>query len=361
MDPITAGASTLGILQTVENITNAMRLGGNAIKQYGEFVGDSNIIKLSQSTRINARTYMDQRCTSIDGIDDVLQSVLSLYTGFFMQAVDSMSTINSVTVGQKLAPFNPNRAAAIEHYTTNPGAYTNGLPMTAVGLEAAGAPSNKDTNKLFTDAANMSVGKVIEVCFGDGAQRVSMNVFVRLMVKLVASTSIVNMLSLNTREETDLYERFQLYRADAIDLADLLTGRDIIAKRKKHILQDKSGAYKEILQKNIKNVSAGLLSGKASVNNASNIMITTSDAMNAIEANMGGSMDSSRFRQTLFDESFMLILAVVDPGDMRARFYYNGMEEYTDVSLRSLKTAAAKSPDIMDFLKAYKDGAAPSF
>ena len=68
-------------------------------------------------------------------------------------------------------------------------------------------------------------------------------------------------------------------------------------------------------------------------------------------------ISSSRARKMIFDKSYLLSLAVVDPETERVTFYFRDKEMGTDVSFKELKSSnKGAGPDVVSIMKALMGG-----
>jgi hypothetical protein len=142
---------------------------------------------------------------------------------------------------------------------------------------------------------------------------------------------------------------------------DLVMCNDLIEDHRNALMHDKDGLYRQIVARKSKNRFAGILSGNPSVATASNMAVITKETADKIELETVGTLNDFRTRQKLFEPTSLMILVVINPDYDRATFYYRGIAEKTDVSMRDLKAANKGSgPDVADILRAFTQGHAPS-
>lgn len=111
-----------------------------------------SLINVAGNARVEPITMVDQRLMATPYLSDVLQSLVSQFSAYYLQAVSLHMNVGSVNTIQLLDQLNPNRSnhqllkltttatPGLASIQTNPDAYTFGLPRRnqAVGLEAYG-------------------------------------------------------------------------------------------------------------------------------------------------------------------------------------------------------------------------------
>lgn len=109
-----------------------------------------SLVSLTQVARIEPVTMIDEQLRMAPYLEDVLHSMVSLFAGYYLQAVALTSSINSINVLNRLDSLNPNRSAGfritgLESHKEmlDERFYTFGLPRAgaAYGLEAYGGHS----------------------------------------------------------------------------------------------------------------------------------------------------------------------------------------------------------------------------
>ena len=106
---------------------------------------------------------------------------------------------------------------------------------------------------------------------------------------------------------------------------------------------------------------AGLMAKRPSMATASNMYIISEATASAIKRTSGVDLSSFSQRQKLFEETYAMILVIIDRDYQRVSFYHDGIKLPTTVGVRDLRNANKNTgPNIMDILSAYKQGAAPT-
>lgn len=383
---ITAGATLLGgmALQTLgksavdaltkqvadESVSKALQWAKAGLaKQEGD-----SLISYTQSARVEPILLLDERATYIPITQDVIHTMSSLFTAYYLQAVALDTTLSGVKVLKRLDKFNPDRnlSAATSSWLSSSleSAYKHGLPFPGaqVGLEAYGISMEaddgfaaRDVAKIATDIQNMAVGQMIEVTITENGHSAKIPITVRLRVTGMPSKSLVETLSLGG-VDVSAGSRYRQWRAGEKRFwADIVLCTDRIDAHRQAAMKDNSGYYSTIAQRNNKAVLAELAGQGPSIGQASSIIVMTEQTKQEFERNVSGRLSDFRTRQRVFEHSYAMLIAVIDPEWNDVTIYHRGIEMPTELNEKDLKTAGgSKGPDVAEILKAYQLGSAPS-
>ena len=347
--------------------------------------GSYQTVSLSEVTklaRVEPLTVVSKDCMQLEYLPDVLQSLLNMFAGYYLQAVALQTKIDNVNIRKVLDRLNPDRdfyhpafeslsdiqTISIENYKfklPKPGmeAFT---VSESVKLEKQ-LPKNPDINlpdssKVLSEATNLAVGKMLDVTIQSGEQKVKIPVRISLAPAMLSNQSILHILALKT-EDNSLVERFHRWRAGRIDfIKDMIFCQDLIDEHKKALMNDEAGVYSEIIKRVNNAKKFGMLSTNPSLVSASNLFVMSEAVAREVEQKLGGKLSNPRVRQLAFENTYAMILAVIDRDFERVTFYHRGIAQSTDVSIRDIKSSnKAKGPDILDVMKALTIGNAPSF
>lgn len=365
----------------------------DALRNIQGAVSPRSLLDASKAARVEPLCRISRDCLTLEYLEDVCQSALSLYTGAYLQAVSLSTTVNGVRVMKVLDKFNPDRGYSSPNFESyddrslNLDNYEWRLPLTmeSDGIDYAGkklkelekdakkygltgnndggtnaSMSQKDYKEIF-ETSDMSVGKFInvDVCVGDRDFTIPVNV--RLDTKAMNTDAIVSLLGANS-EDKSLVERIYDYRSGKIGIMDLMFATDLIREHKKMLLTDKDGTYSEIVRRINNSKKYGTLSMNFSMADASNVFIISEDVAKIVELKLGGKLSNPIIREKMFNATYAMIVVVIHPMYERLTYYYNGISRHTEMSVKAIKRSSKnKGPDIGDILKAYQLGSAPSF
>ena len=444
---------------------------------------DTSLLDVTKLTHVEPLTVISKDCITLDYLPDVMQTLLNVFSAYYLQAVSIYGHVDSVRIMKILDRLNPNREAVptymldalgntaasggdivqtwgMESYDKMPTLvmenYKYELPMSGdnIALEASGKykknyrpgpknsgpkyvknannnqqnagrqqsasrqqnadqyddddsqyvdnqsqstqnggggyrrggkplvntpPSNKistsasldyDTNKTLNEVSNMAVGKVLDVVISikngqgekGGSEKITIPVTVRLTPAILSDSNITSILVFN-KEDNSFSERFQAWRAGRISfIKDLIFCQDLIDAHKKALMEDNDGVYSEMIRRATNAKVGGLATKNPSLVSASNLFVISEKIAEDVERKLGGRLSNANVRNTMFQNTYAMIIVVIDRGRELLTFYQRGMAQSATFSLREIKTASkGKGPDIMDLLKAMNMGGQISF
>lgn len=370
-----AGAMAAGaVLATFADV-------GGELRNYNSIMNNSrSLIGVSQAARVEPLTLVDSTLVHLDYMPDVLQTLQSQFTGFWLQALAMLTDLNGVNVAKILDPINPARdpdyveftkslkkragLEALTHMSVE--AYKWALPTAGQKLLAAEAGDNKgvvaDAVKEVKDVSNLAVGKLINVKVKNQGEEATIPVSIRLMVVEMDPTSLTALVGDKSQNDSFSNRVFE-WRAGRLSfISDLMLCNDLIKERKRMLAKDKEGVYSEVRRRQAQHKKAGMLSGRASAAEASNLYVISKASADDLAMKFGYDIDNFTHREKIFENTAAMIIAVVDPNYERVSFYHNGLRQSSSLGIRDIKVANKGSgPNIMDIFQAYKEGAAPRF
>lgn len=371
-------ASVVTFLQKLKTVLGMGAAANNYTKT-------SSLVDATKLARVEPLTIVSKDCVSLEYLPDVMQSLLSIFSGYYLQAVALSAKIDNVKVYKVLDRLNPDRdmsgliaSMSMESYrgatTQMESAYQYRLPRSLnVGLEDSAAdrearlPSpdfetNDANTKLVSEVANLAVGKILNVDISFNGQSKTIPVTVRLASAIIPNSSILHILALKTEDNT-MNERWHAYRSGRISFwKDLVLCQDLIDTHKQALMEDNAGAYSEIIRRANNAKKFGMLDQNPSLASASNLFVISEAVAKEVEMKLGGKLSNPRVRQLAFENTYAMIIAVVDREFERVTFYHRGIAASTDVSIKDIRASNKnKGPDIMDILKSYQLGVPASF
>lgn len=359
-----------------------------------------SLIEYTQPTRVEPIVLMDDRVVTLPYAGDVMQSLSSVFAGYYLQAIALSVNVGRVDVIKLLDKLNPNRnldenaiagATMLQQRMSleDANAYAFGLPVPgqAVGLEHfglearsvyeyfdrkdggkddAGKPdgltSADDAMKVAREATNLSVGKLLEVEIESDGHKAVFPVSVRLIATATSPKGVVHTLSVGSKNNKTMAERFHMWRAGQLDFwKDLVMCQDLIDDHKEGLLKDTTGVYSSTIKRRNKNRISAILSGQPSVATASNMIVMDQETAKELERNISGRLKDFKTRQKIFKETYAMIIVVINQDWDQVTFYHRGIDTPSEMSIGELKSInKSKGPDVAEILKAYQLGNAPS-
>lgn len=346
-------------LTAVAKLINAVR------NNITSFYSTRSLSEVTKLTRVEPLTIVSKDCLNLDYMPDITNSLLSIFAGYYLQAIAMLTKVNDVEVVKILDKLNPDRdetgfllmdsvaKESIKHLVLE--SYKHRLPsFSSIALEAT-----QDEGKYLNEVTNLSVGKLINVDISysnddgdDKPKKVTLPVNVRLMASVIPNSTITHLLTHKT-EDIGLVERYHAWRSGRISfIKDLIFCQDLIDESKKATIGDETGTMQEIMRRVSNSKKYGLITKNPSLVSASNLFVISEEIARDIESRLGGKLSNPRVRQKAFDNTYAMIIAVVDRDYERVTFYTRGISAATDVSIREIKAAnKGKGIDIADVLK----------
>lgn len=343
----------------------------------------SSYADYTSSARVAPLMIVDTELVHYEHTPVVTQTLHSAFSAYYLLAWNMMTlSIDNISVKRQLDKLNPSRSvkdtivdSAGVLWNISNESYEHALPR--FGKDNVSNEDRNDTDrrkninepaglannasKVIQEAANLGVGKVLEVQIGNGKEKTTIPILIQLSASIMVPDLLAKLLSTGN-VNNDLSERVLKWRSGQIDLIDLLTARDLVKEHKKALVDDKTGIYQAIVDRMRSNKLSGLLSMNPTVANASNLVVVDTNTVKKTEVMTQTRFSDFRSRQKLFDATGLFIVAEVDQEYDRVKFYTNGIADVSDVSIKECKVANKnEGGTISDILKAYQLGKTPGF
>ena len=361
-----------------ESSKSALTTIANALKKTTEVLGNStSLIDKAKGLQVEPLTLVDSSLVHDSEImPDVMQTLQSQFTGFWLQAADVVGNVESAKAIATLDRLNPNRDASYrnmvenaqkaysrEHLYASQEAYTFGLPTNNSHTVKVAAVENSKNNDRIHEVANLAVGKMVNVCLTTGQDatgqpvRREFRVAIRLMTMEMAQDTCLRLVG-DQSTSFDMMRRIRSWMNNDIGLADLVFGIDLIKERKRQLLADKDGVYEEVRRRQLGHKRAGLFSGSTSVAEISNLVVLSKETTEMIQAKHGLDVTDSGDRDKIMNNMQAMILVVVDRMNLRVHFYYHGIRNGSSMGVNDIRIANRKQngPDLMDIFNQLKEG-----
>lgn len=345
----------------------------------------SSLVEYTQPARAEPVTLVDERFILLPYAQDVMQSVLSIFAGYYLQAAAISSTMNNVRVVEMLDKLNPSRSPAenaglfIGEVTLGAENYKHKLPdimKLRHSLEATAGVQDlndeysddphltlgRDTRLTAQSVANLAVGMLLEVNFNVDGVTMTVPINVRLLTSAIKPDSLNHILSYAQQDKSVKERLYGWLAGDKDTWGDMILCNDLVDAHRKALMDDKSGVYREILRRRNGNRISAILSGNPSISTASNIVVMTAETAAELQSTLGGKLDKFSVRDAIFKNTYLMLMVVVDSRYEQVTIYHRGIHLPTNLSVKEMKNATKGSgPDVSEILKAYQLGNAPTF
>lgn len=360
---------------------------GRAISMMNDRSSGGDLISYSQPARLEPILLLDQRATYVPFVRDVIHTMSNLFTAYFLQSIALDTTISGVKVLKRLDKFNPDRDLSVATRSMlSTESYKDGLPFPgeSIGFEAYGpafentgskepvdyldgsnsdnkySADSRDVTKMVNDITNLAVGKMIEVTISENGQSAKIPVTVRMRVTGMSPQVMTETLSIGGYDGS-FKSRWRQWRAGEIRFwADAVFAMDRIEAHKKAAMKDKSGYYAAVHKRDARNGLASVMTGSMSVGTASSIIVMTEQTRKELERNLNRKISDFRTRQDVFQNTYAMLMVVIDPEWETVTVYHRGIEMPTELTAKDITTSAkGNGPDITEILKMFMEGKAP--
>jgi hypothetical protein len=395
--------ATLGGAIVKQLLTKVSEDGGTtAIKTAKEMLAlrqAGDLVRFTQSARVEPIMLMDKRAVNIPFIQDVVHTAYNMFTGYWLLAVSLDAKINGVSVGRRLDKFATDRdlndatmtmltsmesmtqsesfglpfideiiaeQAAMESisndivYPEDEAAAKKAAEEEARKAAAKNGPGVNSAAKYVEKINNLAVGNVIDVTISEDGKEAVVPVTIRLRVAGMPSDVMTETLAVGGRDAT-FRSRWRAWRAGEIKFwADFVLAMDRVDAHRAAMMNDETGYYKTVYNRAAKNGAAQALAGGPSLSTASSIIVMDIKTAKDLERRISGSLDNFKTRQGIFGHTFSMLMVVVDPDWESVTIYTRGIEMPTKLTKNDIKSAGkSDSKELMDILKSYQLGKAP--
>ena len=363
------------MISTTSQLAAAAKDTVSAIVQFKSMVdgmsGDTSLVSATSMARVEPMCIIDADVINVEYLGDTLNVLQNIFSGYYLQAIQLLTNVGSVSVSKTLGRLNPARSGGFESYSAAPNlgleSYKYKLPNYSLsfGMEADDKKEKtgvKDVGKdIFADSS-LITGKMYNVTIKNGDQEATVPIAIRLLINSIPTSVMVNLMALQNKVDYDMVERYHAWRSGRIQfIRDLVLCKDLIDKHRNTLIKDPTGVYSEIVNRQNNNLKSGLLNQTPSLATSSNLAVISSETAETIEAKIGGSLDVFKNRHPIFQTTNLMILVVIDKSWEQITFYHRGISAFTKVSAKDIKGASKKDGgDINSILKAFIEGKAPS-
>lgn len=404
------------LIDLIKGVTSVL----GVVRKHPDVIRSStsnSMVSYSRSTRSEPLAMIDHTIIALPEMSDLMKSLTSIYAAMYSQSfsIAINHEIGDIKLLKTLEKINPNRSAmeagiafagslesfdfklptyktiekpseaiSLEKFANDSasvGSAVNDLPMAASGQKAKdahgrpildtqgnevesynvhpAAPNGKaDIEAITKFNSNLTTGILFDVDIqSDNGRKVNIPITVRLLANEMNNRNILNILNAAVKNQT-AKERWREWRSGGISFwNDVVLCRDITREYRKNLIKDDTGMFNEIMRRKNSNQMAGLTSMSPSISQISNILIVSKETMMQFEREANKKIADSKVRDTIFRNTQVMILCVVDRSHETVTFYYHDITVPTTATFRELKSASKSGNlDIMETIKAFQMG-----
>lgn len=355
---IAANAATTAIGSLVNAVKN-----GNEIRSLAD---------MSRPFRVEPLVLVEQSLQNQPFMEDIMKMVLSQFSAYYLQAFHAILGVGKIDTLKVFDSLNPHRSATQTKEALLKGTvfgseqYTEGLPsledfnqtapkglIGTISIEQDNTqPSSAKVDKIH-EVESLSVGKLLNVELKSEGETAKLPIFIRLLSTPVKTDILTHIFTAGGRDSWG--ERIQLARAGMIrPIRDLIFGIDLLDEHRKALMNDTSGAYKAITDRRRNNVKKAAMSGVMSAADASNIAVVTKETAKEMGKKLYGKIENTAVRERMFNNSYLLLLVVVDERWEKVTVYHRGLDIPQEMSFKEIKSAEkGKGQDIGEIFKMF--------
>lgn len=311
---------------------------------------------LTKATMIRPVVGFDTSIKDPDIRSMILSNLTNMMAGQYMQSIEMLNNIGNITVLDRLQNLNPNYAAgsSIEDTAKIIAGLRGKVGIESeISLEAAEFPTNM-CGKSFEVTIMNSTSK------GD-IVKVPMTVTVALDVKELPSDVCQACLTVDSVEDLGKMRYYRMRAGELSFIWDILFCRDLIGKRTAALAKDKTGFYRDILERRdktkIKRMGQSIVNGSNVTMSANNIMVISSETAEQVEYTIGSLFsDRDKYSKSIvykmFFEAALIFLVIVDQNNETIKLYVRGDSSpvvwtYNDLMNKSKNSAGGVDPMVV--------------
>ncbi|ECG3268910.1 TPA: hypothetical protein ACWS12_000515 [Escherichia coli] len=227
------------------------------------------------------------------------------------------------------------------------------------GDKTANMGIGKDALKQINDMDKLSTGKMFSCVFERDGNKAELMLRLRLAVKSAPTAAMRTFIAFSDQTKT-FSERWIKAGVGQLGYAkDIFFSNDLIDEYRKNRYRDKTGYYKQLMERRNGNWLSGLLSFSPSINNASAVMIVSRDTLDGLQAELGGDFDDYNVRKRVFEDTLTVYFVVVDTQWNRVVIYTRGMDGAMELDKSDFAKSSKGGSNVNQIIEAYRSGAQP--
>lgn len=342
----------------------------NAVKNGNEI---RSLADMSRPFRVEPLVLVEQSLQNQPYMEDIMKMSLSQFSAYYLQAFHAILGVGKIDTLKVFDSLNPHRSTSHTKEALLKGTvfgneqYAEGLPSLedfnqvapkgligtiSIEQDNTHGQSSAKVDKIY-EVESLSVGKLLNVELKSDGETAKLPIFIRLLTTPVKTDILTHIFTAGGRDSWG--ERIQLARAGMIrPIRDLIFGIDLLDEHRKALMNDTSGAYKAITDRRRNNVKKAAMSGVMSAADASNIAVVTKETAKEMGKKLYGKIENTAVRERMFNNSYLLLLVVVDERWEKVTVYHRGLDIPQEMSFKEIKSAEkGKGQDIGEIFKMF--------
>lgn len=216
-------------------------------------------------------------------------------------------------------------------------------------------------------SVNLPSGRILNIpMLTDANTMFNLQLLIQLFPFFIETDVAQEFINLNFTPS--FWRRFTQFKAGEISFfKDFIFSCDLRDKRMKALIKDKTGGLADMINKQKNAVASHWMNflrkpGTEKVNIASTILILNRNSVDKTLNKSGIDLKNISNRKRFFENSYCMMLALVDQMYNEVTIYYNGIEAVSTFKYDQIKRESKKeSTDLVSIMKSYAQGLAPKF
>lgn len=385
---------------------NSISLDGliNAIQSANS---PTSLTEFAKQSMINSRVYIEKNLATDEILTPLMQNIMSLYCGLVFTAVnlnqnicgsktvrDISSTVSSAEAfdaRQKSNTFDSTMSLMKDYFVGSNKDNLLNRPYASMKRNDANDANrtqiisdNRQDNRSYSNSTKIDLktnsvidpepksvslpsGRILNIpMLTDGKSTFNLQLLIQLFPFFIETDVAQEFINLNFTPS--FWRRFTQFQAGEISFfKDFIFSCDLREKRMKALIKDKTGGLADMINKQKNAVASHWMNflrkpGTEKINIASTILILNKNSVDKALNKNGIDLKSSSNRKKFFENSYCMMLVVVDQMYNEVDIYYNGIEAVSTFKYEQIKRESKKdSTDLVSIMKSYAQGLAPKF
>lgn len=384
---------------------NSISLDGliNAIQSANS---PTSLTEFAKQSMINSRVYIEKNLATDEILTPLMQNIMSLYCGLVFTAVnlnqnicgsktvrDISSTVSSAEAfdaRQKSNTFDSAMNLMKDYFV---GSNKDNLLNRPYASMKRNSDNDANRTQIISDnrqidnrnystkidskpssvidpepkSVSLPSGRILNIpMLTDGKSSFNLQLLIQLFPFFIETDVAQEFINLNFTPS--FWRRFTQFQAGEISFfKDFIFSCDLREKRMKALIKDKTGGLADMINKQKNAVASHWMNflrkpGTEKINIASTILILNKNSVDKALNKNGIDLKSSSNRKKFFENSYCMMLVVVDQMYNEVEIYYNGIEAVSTFKYEQIKRESKKdSTDLVSIMKSYAQGLAPKF
>ena len=367
----------------------------------------TSLTEFAKQSMINSRVYIEKNLATDEILTPLMQNIMSLYCGLVFTAVnlnqnicgsktvrDISSTVSSAEAfdaRQKSNTFDSAMSLMKDYFVGSNKDNLLNRPYASMKRNDANDANrtqiisdNRQDNRNYSTSTKIDLktnsvidpepksvslpsGRILNIpMLTDGKSTFNLQLLIQLFPFFIETDVAQEFINLNFTPS--FWRRFTQFQAGEISFfKDFIFSCDLREKRMKALIKDKTGGLADMINKQKNAVASHWMNflrkpGTEKINIASTILILNKNSVDKALNKNGIDLKSSSNRKKFFENSYCMMLVVVDQMYNEVDIYYNGIEAVSTFKYEQIKRESKKdSTDLVSIMKSYAQGLAPKF